>query len=522
MFAKGTGRKLFAFVLAFAMAIASMGVKPVTVKAGTDQVYTFSSGNTTNTTNSTTTNQTNQTTSNISGSALKLQYAYARSDGSIRVKDLDSVGNIYTEEGKLKEAVSKTQTLRMEVNDTFSLYIASGTDLKDVATISLNLNYNSEYFGVLGASNLSLVGSKGSNKTLMDVSGWSQPKYYEDTCKLDITTADTYSTIYNNTRFVKIDFTVKKAVENTTEIGLSNIVITTGDSVAAKKTIYGSDVTSTLQNSVANKRSFVLSVPEKFNLDANSDDSITTLAVKVVSDPVNFNVYCQCQIAITYDATVLDFEGIDLSAAIKGDGASKNAVSGNESPNTVDNLEYNSGDKTITNGQSTVRYSIVKTSDINVFDQDFIYVKFSPKNGNSKTTNVTSTSITLTLEEVNNISRTSYQKGKTGFKYDSAAVSSSGISTSDISKTKKIEADLTYDNITKGDVNCDGYINLIDVTDALRFYNGDIDLSSKEKSSADVDGKNGVTLADAVMILKYVNSGSSASTRTKPTGWVDD
>jgi hypothetical protein len=122
MLAKGIGRKLCAFVLAFVMVLPFVGVEPVTVKA--------------------------DDTSN-SGAYLKLQIEY---------KDY---GN--NENTNLRDLyISETQFVepRLEVDDEFYIYVTAKDTIDTVKNISLELQYDAKIFGDIDQSSVRLVTDK--------------------------------------------------------------------------------------------------------------------------------------------------------------------------------------------------------------------------------------------------------------------------------------------------------------------------------------------------------------------------
>ena len=64
---------------------------------------------------------------------------------------------------------------------------------------------------------------------------------------------------------------------------------------------------------------------------------------------------------------------------------------------------------------------------------------------------------------------------------------------------------ITVSNITKGDVNDDGFINSADALMVLKAASGKISLSESEIIAADVNNSGTITSADALEILKYAS-----------------
>jgi hypothetical protein len=229
-----------------------------------------------------------------------------------------------------------------------------------------------------------------------------------------------------------------------------------------------------------------------------------------------FSVYNGCTIQINYDPSKLTLKSIGPSSAVTGIYGNTQRVDDtkNVSSGTYDNLQATDGTDDIQYQSCTVRYTIIcADKDINLFNKDLIEIVFTPVNGYEKYT-TGSSNINIELIDVSNLSGTAYSR--TGFS-KTETVSD----TLDYPSTS-VNAQFTYKKVKKGDVNQNGTIDLVDVTEALRHFNKAITLSETEERAGDVNNDGNLTLNDVIMILKYVNSGVDEPSRTFPAGWVED
>jgi hypothetical protein len=495
---------MLSFVLAFTMVMSLSGVKPLTVKA-TDSTTSLVKNGSLGTEGTEGTSDVNVTT----GTALKMQIQQYNND----LKDM-----------------SVKPELRLEIGDTFSVYIAtanSGSEITNVKNIKLHLLYDSDTYETVTKGAVTLVPRSDGGKDTIDTSGWSI-NYYPDSCNIEIDTVpDTSTFTTKNIKLVKIDFKVKKAVEEyDTSIGFDNAYLYTTNT---KKPVIYSESRSVankssyrIYNSVRELRSFILSTKKKLTVNTSSNSTTTTLMLKVLKDSQEYySVYNGCTIEIEYDPSVLTLKSIGPSDDMTGVYGNAQRVddTNNVSSGTYDNLQTTDGINQIENKSCKVRYTMIcADKNIDLFNKDLIKIVFTPMNGYEKKSGI-SKDITIKLLDVSNLSGTTFTRtGIIQSDDDSVTVTSS----SAISSSAIVTASLSYDKVKKGDVNLDKQINLIDVTNALRAFNKAITLSEKEERAADVDGNGELKLTDVVMILKYVNSGVDENSRTFPAGWVDD
>ncbi len=60
-------------------------------------------------------------------------------------------------------------------------------------------------------------------------------------------------------------------------------------------------------------------------------------------------------------------------------------------------------------------------------------------------------------------------------------------------------------DVSAGDVNQDGEVNLIDAKLVMQYYNGAIELDAQQQKNADTNGDGKVNLTDAKRIMQYYN-----------------
>jgi hypothetical protein len=323
---------------------------------------------------------------------------------------------------------------------------------------------------------------------------------------------------------------VKKAVDESTYINFTNATISKWD--INQPCLHNIDGNYKIKNYVYDgtnsKRSFLLSVENPIKIDTSSCNTETTFPIKVLSDKNAkyfaggySGAYSACTIQIKYDASKLTLKRIKPSSSLGVGFCDKSEVT--DSSGNCYNLSTLDGNDTIASGWCTANYSISATDDINIFDEDFLYVTFTPKNGYEKSKIVTKGAITFTLVKVSNTSQTKY--ANTGF------TSTDGSAKAQNNCEAVADLHFTYTDVMKGDVNEDSYIDLIDVTEILRFFNNKTTLTKSQQNNGDVDGNGVLKLTDAYMILQYVNSAKKVGTNTdgsykyeytKPAGWVDD
>jgi hypothetical protein len=517
MWTKGIGRKLCAFVLAFAMVLPSLDGGQMTVQAEQTNRYNV--------------------------------------DEYVEGKAVDELFDLKVEKSN-GEKCADGQTASLEIGDTLtiSLYVKNnlGTDEEEateyVKEIRGDLEYDHSVFKELTNADIEpniekMSGYTFCNNAVIETIE-SNGKYYtytDNTSSNKNIESDGISLLYMNSDIgskyyginikdytnsaekpvARFNFEVKSAVNKNTTITFKNIRVTqlynvdaktqTGGYVTDKsyqKIIVPEEVPLELTNKYTDQtRIFSMYVPKKVEC-YNTNEGIFSIPLQVKeekSDSTKYkNVYNSVQLTVTYDANILTFKDDETSLSSKA--------------NYYTTLQIKSHKQA--NGEGTVVMSVVSAVDMNVFG-DFIYLAFAfNKVSDDEMTekdNTTGTAcknypnaIKVRLDDVANASPTymTYKITSSGGETDTKTTS---IDPS--TPTKDISIPLQVDKmpeITFGDVNGDGKVTLLDVTYILQSYNGARDLTAEETKNADVDGSGYVTLADGLYILKYINSGGTS------------
>jgi hypothetical protein len=480
MWTKGIGRKLGAFVLVFALVLPLVGTQKMTVQADDTKEFLF---------------------------------------------------QLYGPE-KTAWVQDVLQYAKLEVGDEISLYFGTtgSGSLSDVGEINFTLVYDENVFETVTDD------TPNSNFTLEDSDNWHMS--YEKASHLVTLEPwdDNGISVRTQRLLLKITLKVKSAVDGHTDIGFKDASYNQMKSNDTTQTNTGNpkkaqDKNYHVVNVMTGKRSFVLNIPtSSITINTNtssarysSENLEKEIAVQVTKDPnstitgqdkkeyESCNVYNGFTLQFTYDSSLMTYEGASLSSTA----------------GTRARLYEDVTCGTDADGKTIQRVSVVGAKDINLFDIDIVYLKFAAKqstkstdgaanitfeiyNGNTTTTSGTTTSSgsmgvslnsTKYTDNTCNISTESYDSARVGF------LNGTGISTS----SAVVSVKLTNIEALLGDINNDSKIDLIDVTMALRYYNGDLTLDDEQITRGDINGSGNVTLIDAAKILKYYTQGKTST-----------
>lgn len=369
----------------------------------------------------------------------------------------------------------------LELGDevVYQLVTTADLDSAPIGMISGYLNYPSDYFEQV------------VNSDFTPAEGWTV--YWDaPTQRFSIQTSqdDTFAT---GAVVCSIRMRVRRAVEVDVAVSLVGDLTNGNQPIEIRQhnnsnenVLYANNITRSLSNTVGEgARVFEMEIPQAQVFYTNSPAN--SKIVKVPISITNGSLYAGFRIAFTYNSSLVDYEGYELSQTA---GAYVQMITQSEA---------NSNSALVTRN-----IALVSSRDINQ-PGEFLYLKFKTVPGVSP--GVGGANITITLYEAVNQSRAPMTYKLTG------AASHTGTTTGGEVLSEDIALTFTTRNVVRGDVNNDGRINLVDALLIMQHYNGVRELSTVEGINeigtecerADVNASGTVTLVDALLILKYYN-----------------
>jgi hypothetical protein len=200
-------------------------------------------------------------------------------------------------------------------------------------------------------------------------------------------------------------------------------------------------------------------------------------------DSPAYNGYSGFKLTVTYDPSLVTYNGEELS-----DAAGAYATLTREYTKTDSGMEKVS--ITVSCGKNIQAYGEV------------IYLKFSVAN-DGNTTSSPLPQMTFSLDQVVNQSGTGMNWALVNEK--NAGSVTYGTNESSTPVEYNITDRTQYYGI--GDLNYDDTVDLLDVTWALQYYNGERTLTEEQLERADANRSGSFTLVDVVLIMRHYNEG---------------
>jgi hypothetical protein len=364
-----------------------------------------------------------------------------------------------TPEDLLTFTVDGGNSTGLEIGDEFTVKIGMKSAVSGVHTIEGSLQLSSEYFAI-------------TEFTPEDSSAWETAftcysSMDEQQIMISALNATNGVDVTAGTVLATAKIVVKKAVADTTDIGLTSATVAADDTTYSSwvnTPIKNQDISITLTNSKASSRKVELSMASKLNVPVGGETDSQTVDIPVV---ITSNTgFTGLHLQFSYQQTMLTYKNIKLSSAAR--------LSGVQS------------DVNVNNGSISV--VLTAPEDVKITGTLFT-LYFAAAAGNNVQVGATTTitpSVSTNANHVINQSEVSM----------SASISADGQNSCTVTFIKGYEL---------GDVNMDGTIDLIDATWVLQSYNGVRVLSEQAQKLADVNKSGGPTLVDALLIMKFYN-----------------
>lgn len=345
-----------------------------------------------------------------------------------------------------------TTPTRLEVGDTVTIGIKI-SGITEMSYMHAKLDYDTNIFETVTGAGIEIdTNSQGD----WDF-GWDQDEklvqiYYRGNTQINGSSGQTVLTgRIPGTNIATVTLKVKRAVDANTTVYMKDISVVDGN----QNVITAADTSIQMTNSMSSNR--------KVTLEIENANNFTMYPNKGVDIPVKIKEnsgFDTVKLEVAYDPTKLSFDSITWSDKAKAQSELRNInpIAGALSVSMINSKK-----------------------DITLANEEFMYLHFTCASSIGETTIVT-----VTIREITNFSDTTITSGVN----NNASCSITAI------------AEPSY---SKGDVDMDGDVDLVDAVKLLRHYNGLITLNSRQLELGDVNNSSTINLVDVLLIMKYCN-----------------